>query len=51
MRLDAGEAGTSALYVLGKQLTKLSALDLRLEGMLLEKNGQQASIGAMPYAG
>lgn len=36
---------SSALYVLGKQPTKLSALDLRLEGMLLEKNGQQASIG------
>ena len=36
---------SSALYVLGKQPTKLSALDLRLEGMLLEKNGKQASIG------
>lgn len=36
---------SSALYVLGKQPTRLSALDLRLEGMLLEKNGQQASIG------
>lgn len=36
---------SSALYVLGKQPTKLSALDLRLEGMLLDKNGQQASIG------
>lgn len=36
---------SSALYVLGKQPTKLSALDLRLEGMLLEKNGAQASIG------
>lgn len=36
---------SSALYVLGKQPTKLSALDLRLEGMLLEKNGIQASIG------
>lgn len=36
---------SSALYVLGKQPTKLSALDLRLEGMLLEKNGVQASIG------
>ncbi len=36
---------SSALYVLGKQPTKLSALDLRLEGMLLEKNSAQASIG------
>jgi 2-keto-4-pentenoate hydratase len=36
---------SSALYVLGKQPTRLSALDLRLEGMLLEKNGAQASIG------
>ena len=36
---------SSALYVLGKQPTRLSALDLRLEGMLLEKNGTQASIG------
>jgi len=36
---------SSALYVLGKQPTKLSALDLRLEGMLLEKNSSQASIG------
>ncbi|MFZ3183367.1 MAG: fumarylacetoacetate hydrolase family protein [Pseudomonas sp.] len=36
---------SSALYVLGKQPTKLSALDLRLEGMLLEKNGAQAAIG------
>ncbi len=36
---------SSALYVLGKQPTRLSGLDLRLEGMLLEKNGAQASIG------
>jgi 2-keto-4-pentenoate hydratase len=36
---------SSALYVLGKQPTRLSALDLRLEGMLLEKNGAPASIG------
>ncbi|SDP98494.1 2-keto-4-pentenoate hydratase [Ectopseudomonas guguanensis] len=36
---------SSALYVLGKQPTKLSALDLRLEGMLLEKNRAQAAIG------
>ncbi|MBT8769582.1 2-keto-4-pentenoate hydratase [Metapseudomonas boanensis] len=36
---------SSALYVLGKQPTRLSALDLRLEGMLLEKNRAQASIG------
>ncbi|MDH0893055.1 MULTISPECIES: fumarylacetoacetate hydrolase family protein [unclassified Pseudomonas] len=36
---------SSALYVLGKQPTRLSALDLRLEGMLLEKNRRQASIG------
>ena len=36
---------SSALYVLGKQPTRLSALDLRLIGMLLEKNGEVASIG------
>jgi len=36
---------SSALYVLGKQATRLSALDLRLEGMLLEKNRSQAAIG------
>ncbi|MGL4317610.1 MAG: 2-keto-4-pentenoate hydratase [Pseudomonas sp.] len=36
---------SSALYVLGKQPTKLAALDLRLEGMLLEKNRKQAAIG------
>lgn len=36
---------SSALYVLGKQPTRLSALDLSLEGMLLVKNGSQASIG------
>ncbi|HBP4632913.1 TPA: 2-keto-4-pentenoate hydratase [Pseudomonas aeruginosa] len=36
---------SSALYVLGKQPTRLSTLDLRLEGMLLEKNHAQASIG------
>lgn len=36
---------SSALYVLGKQPTRLSSLDLRLEGMLLEKNGTTASIG------
>ena len=36
---------SSALHVLGKQPTRLSALALRLEGMLLEKNGAQASIG------
>lgn len=36
---------SSALYVLGRQPTRLSAIDLRLEGMLLEKNGQIASLG------
>lgn len=36
---------SSALYVLGKQPTKLSSLDLRLEGMLLEKNRSVASMG------
>ncbi|SDH54299.1 2-keto-4-pentenoate hydratase [Pseudomonas benzenivorans] len=36
---------SSALYVLGKQPIKLSALDLRLEGMLLEKNRALASLG------
>ncbi|SDU91307.1 2-keto-4-pentenoate hydratase [Pseudomonas vancouverensis] len=36
---------SSALYVLGKQPTRLSSLDLRLEGMLLEKNRVTASIG------
>lgn len=36
---------SSALYVLGKQPTRLSALDLRLEGMLLEKNRSQVAIG------
>lgn len=36
---------SSALYVLGKQPTKLSSLDLRLEGMLLEKNRAVASMG------
>ncbi|SDT91315.1 2-keto-4-pentenoate hydratase [Pseudomonas pohangensis] len=36
---------SSALYVLGKQPTRLAGLDLRLEGMLLEKNGAQAAIG------
>ncbi|MBC9249390.1 2-keto-4-pentenoate hydratase [Pseudomonas alcaligenes] len=36
---------SSALYVLGKQPTRLAALDLRLEGMLLEKNRAQAAIG------
>ena len=36
---------SSALYVLGKQPTRLSALDLRLEGMLLEKNSAAASMG------
>jgi len=36
---------SSALYVLGKQPARLSGLDLRLEGMLLQKNGRQASIG------
>ena len=37
---------SSALYVLGRQPTKLSGIDLRLEGMLLEKNGKTASLGA-----
>lgn len=36
---------SSALYVLGKQPTRLSSLDLRLEGMLLEKNCAAVSIG------
>lgn len=36
---------SSARYVLGRQITRLSTLDLRLEGMLLEKNYAQASIG------
>lgn len=36
---------SSALYVLGRQPTKLSGLDLRLEGMVLEKNGQPVSLG------
>lgn len=36
---------SSAFYVLGRQPTRLSSLDLRLEGMLLEKNGATASIG------
>ena len=36
---------SSALYVLGKQPTRLAGLDLRLEGMLLQKNGAQAAIG------
>jgi 2-keto-4-pentenoate hydratase len=36
---------SSALYVLGKTPVKLDALDLSLEGMVLEKNGRQASIG------
>ncbi|MEN0108203.1 MAG: fumarylacetoacetate hydrolase family protein [Pseudomonas sp.] len=36
---------SSALYVLGKQPTRLSALNLALEGMQLTLNGQQAAIG------
>ncbi|WP_454255253.1 2-keto-4-pentenoate hydratase [Pseudomonas sp. Marseille-Q8238] len=36
---------SSGLYVLGKTPVPLSGLDLALEGMLLEKNGAQASIG------
>ncbi|MDN0076597.1 2-keto-4-pentenoate hydratase [Crenobacter sp. SG2303] len=36
---------SSALYVLGKQPTRLSGLDLSLEGMLLQKNSAQAAIG------
>ncbi|MHB2247683.1 2-keto-4-pentenoate hydratase [Pseudomonas fitomaticsae] len=36
---------SSGLYVLGKQPTPLASLDLRLEGMLLEKNAATASIG------
>ncbi|MBV4458242.1 fumarylacetoacetate hydrolase family protein [Pseudomonas sp. COR58] len=36
---------SSGLYVLGRQPTRLSSLDLRLEGMLLEKNTATASIG------
>jgi 2-keto-4-pentenoate hydratase len=36
---------SSALYVLGRNPTLLSGLDLSLEGMLLEKNGIQASMG------
>lgn len=36
---------SSGLYVLGKNPLPLAGLDLALEGMLLEKNGTQASIG------
>ena len=36
---------SSALYVLGSQATRLSALDLRLEGMLMHKNHMLASSG------
>lgn len=36
---------SSGLYVLGDQPVKLDGLDLTLEGMLLEKNGVQASVG------
>lgn len=36
---------SSALYVLGTTPLKLEDLDLTLEGMVLTKNGQQASIG------
>jgi 2-keto-4-pentenoate hydratase len=36
---------SSGLYVLGKNPQRLSALDLALEGMVLEKNDSQASIG------
>ncbi|MGE8409737.1 MAG: 2-keto-4-pentenoate hydratase [Pseudomonas sp.] len=36
---------SSGLYVLGKTPVRLGALDLALEGMLLEKNGEQAAIG------
>ncbi|WP_339651332.1 2-keto-4-pentenoate hydratase [Halopseudomonas pelagia] len=36
---------SSALYVLGRQATRLSSFDLRLEGMLLEKNHVQTAIG------
>jgi 2-keto-4-pentenoate hydratase len=36
---------SSGLYVLGKSPVRLANLDLALEGMLLEKNGAQASIG------
>jgi 2-keto-4-pentenoate hydratase len=36
---------SSALYVLGKQPTRLTSMDLRLEGMVLEKNLAVASMG------
>ncbi len=36
---------SSGLYVLGKTPVRLANLDLALEGMLLEKNAAQASIG------
>ena len=36
---------SSGLYVLGDQPVKLDGLDLTLEGMILEKNGGQASVG------
>ena len=36
---------SSALYVLGNQPTLISGLDLALEGMILEKNGQQVAMG------
>ncbi|MCU4347720.1 fumarylacetoacetate hydrolase family protein [Acinetobacter lactucae] len=36
---------SSGLYVLGNTPVSLAALDLSLEGMILEKNGEHASIG------
>jgi 2-keto-4-pentenoate hydratase len=36
---------SSGLYVLGKNPQRLSSLDLALEGMVLEKNGEQAALG------
>ncbi|NIE72936.1 2-keto-4-pentenoate hydratase [Pantoea sp. Ap-967] len=36
---------SSGLYVLGKTPVLLSGLDLSVEGMVLEKNGSQASLG------
>lgn len=38
--------GSSALLVLGNKLTSVRNLDLRLVGMVLEKNGQMVATGA-----
>jgi 2-keto-4-pentenoate hydratase len=37
---------SSGLYVLGTERRKVSAVDLRLAGMVLEKNGEPVSFGA-----